>query len=191
MKDLLYCRLMEDRMYEYAGDHIFPLRYRLELAFHIVFCPRCAGKIARLEYTRDLLRSDFFPALCGVEMENRVMELVAFETIENGAGEGPAAAPDFRSWIITGVITLLSLGTVILGIDFGYLAAASGSSFLIPIGIIMGFVITVYGALFIGSHVRELSDRFGLHAGGGGDEAPAGLVEVGGPRKLRFEYAFT
>jgi hypothetical protein len=35
-------------------------------------------------------------------------------------------------------------------------------SYLLPVGITIGIVLTSYGALFIGSHLKELSERFGL-----------------------------
>jgi hypothetical protein len=35
-------------------------------------------------------------------------------------------------------------------------------SFLLPVGITFGIVLTSYGALFIGSHLEEFSERFGL-----------------------------
>jgi hypothetical protein len=46
--------------------------------------------------------------------------------------------------------------------DFEKVAHRQGSSFLIPVGITIGVVVTGYGALFIASHLKELSERFGL-----------------------------
>jgi hypothetical protein len=46
--------------------------------------------------------------------------------------------------------------------DFGTVADHWGSSFLLPIGITVGAVVSAYGALFIGSHLKELSHRFNL-----------------------------
>jgi hypothetical protein len=164
--------MMEDHVYEYGGDRDFPLRYRLELAVHAFFCSRCAGKLARLEYAREIMRNAFLPSLedaSGAEegsaafrLEDRIMERVALEDIEPEE-ENIAAAPAFRSWVIGGIITLVSLGSVILGIDFACMASSLGSSFLIPLGLTIGMVITVYGAIFIGSHIKELAERFRLH----------------------------
>jgi hypothetical protein len=164
MKNNGYCGLMEDRMYEYAGDRAFPLRYRLELAAHILFCPRCAEKIVRLETTRELMRTGFLPHSPVPEgLENLIMERINRERIEI-ADENRAASPEvsFASWVVTGFIILISLGTVILGMDFSTVAASLGSSFLVPLGLTIGMVITVYGALFIGTHIKELSKRFSL-----------------------------
>jgi hypothetical protein len=46
--------------------------------------------------------------------------------------------------------------------NFVAIANSEGSSFLLPVGITIGIVLTCYGALFIGSHLKELSSRFRL-----------------------------
>jgi hypothetical protein len=159
--------MMEDRMYEYAGDRNFPLRYRLQLAIHILFCPDCAEKITRLETARTLMRTGFFPEPSAPDLENRIMNEISrmeFDEEILPAGETDYASPEisFRSWVVTGLIILVSLGTVILGLDFSAVAASSGSSYLIPLGLTIGMIITVYGALFIGTHLKELQKRFSL-----------------------------
>ena len=67
-----------------------------------------------------------------------------------------------RGWVIAGLIILVSLVTAFFGLDFQKLALETGMSFLLPVGITIGIVLTSYGALFIGSHLKELSERFGL-----------------------------
>jgi hypothetical protein len=47
--------------------------------------------------------------------------------------------------------------------DFIKIAASEGSSYMLPLGITIGAAVTCYGAVFIGSHLKELSRRFGLH----------------------------
>jgi hypothetical protein len=47
--------------------------------------------------------------------------------------------------------------------DFINIADTQGSSFLLPVGITIGAVVTGYGAFFIGSHLKELSSRFRIH----------------------------
>jgi hypothetical protein len=65
--------------------------------------------------------------------------------------------------VITGLVVLVSLVTAFLGFDFERIAASQGSSFLLPLGLTIGVVISGYGAVFIGSHLKELSSRFRLH----------------------------
>jgi hypothetical protein len=65
--------------------------------------------------------------------------------------------------VITGLIVLISLASAFLGLDFDKVARAGGSSVLLPLGLTIGVVVTGYGALFIGSHLKELSEHFRLH----------------------------
>jgi hypothetical protein len=150
-----------DKMYEFSGDAL-PFMSRLEIAFHVLFCVRCAGEIARLENARAIMRTDFLPP--PPNLEDSVMNLIGAEAVEIPE-ETWAESPEvsFRLWVITGLIVFFSLGSSIFNMDFMKLAAVSGSSFLLPIGIIFGAVVTGYGAIFIGSHLKEFSDRFGLH----------------------------
>jgi hypothetical protein len=69
----------------------------------------------------------------------------------------------FRSWVIAGLIILVSLSSSFFNLDFVETVASYGSSFLLPVGLTIGIVVTGYGALFIGSHLKELSTRFRLH----------------------------
>jgi uncharacterized membrane protein len=67
-----------------------------------------------------------------------------------------------RAWVIVGFIVLFSLITSFFGRNFINVADSSGSSFLVPLGITIGIVVTSYCALFIGSHLKELSEHFRL-----------------------------
>jgi hypothetical protein len=122
--------------------------------------------------TRNVLRGDFFPPAPDFQepvMFRIMAEAESLVPAEDDADDpleifsGEAEGVPFRGWIITGLIVLVSLSTSFLGLDFGRLAASEGRSFLLPVGITIGAVLTCYGALFIGSHLKELSERFGLH----------------------------
>jgi hypothetical protein len=132
------------------------------MRIHSFFCPECAQEIERLEVSRDILRNDFFSP--SPDFEDRVMARISGEI--PGTDEffqESAAGVSFRSWVIAGLVMLVSLSTSFFGMDFIRVARSLGSSFLLPVGLTIGVVLTVYGALFIGSHLKELSDRFGLH----------------------------
>jgi hypothetical protein len=162
MKDSPYCHAVMDKTYEFSGDSPLPFLNRLEIAAHVLFCSHCAAEIVRLEQARSLMRTDFFPVSpC---FEDSVMNLISAETIatpEDGWGFLPAVS--FRGWVVTGLVILISLSTSFFGMDFMSVTRDYGTSFLLSIGITIGAVVTGYGALFIGSHLKELSDRFGLH----------------------------
>jgi hypothetical protein len=168
------CYDIMDKVYEYSGGEPMPLLLRIRIAAHIFFCPGCAREFEQFQVTRDILRNDFLPP--APDIEEPVMIQIMKETAELSEypeedsifGEvftGAQAAADgvsFRRWVVTGLIMLFSLSTSFFGLDFSRLAAAEGISFLLPVGITVGAVVTCYGALFIGSHLKELSERFGL-----------------------------
>jgi hypothetical protein len=157
---------MLNKIYEFDGERPLPLWVRLQIAVHVVLCPQCAEKTARLEAARDIMRTDFFPPAPG--LADSVMDSIYVETFDIIADmpfEEEELSPEvpFGGWVITGFIVVFSLATAFMGMDFIKVAAAQGSSFLLPVGITVGIVISGYGALFIGSHLKELSDRFRLH----------------------------
>ena len=93
------------------------------------------------------------------------MAAIAAEEEKNPEPEEIFAIPgglSTRGWVIAGLIILISLSTAFLGMDFEHIANVAGMSFMLPVGITIGIVLTSYGALFIGSHLKELTERFGL-----------------------------
>jgi hypothetical protein len=164
------CHDIMDKIYEYSGEESMPLLLRLRIAVHLFFCPDCAQEFERFEVTRDIMKNDFFPSApgCTEPVMLRVMQEDTGSAAEDAAEESledfplPAEGISFRGWVITGLVVLLSLSSAFFGLDFGRIAASEGMSFLLPVGITIGAVLTCYGALFIGSHLKELSERFGL-----------------------------
>jgi hypothetical protein len=157
------CDDVMDAIYEAEGtEPAFHVLTRLRISLHLLHCSRCAGEMKKLKSARLLMRESFFPP--GPGLEERIMRNVGWDDApEELLGEYPAAAGfSFRSWVVTGLIVLVSLSTSVLGMDFVKVADKGGSAFLLPIGITIGAVVSAYGALFIGSHLKELSDRFNL-----------------------------
>ena len=85
--------------------------------------------------------------------------------------EKPLACPgarepvSFRNWILVGFVILGALSLSSININFGKIASFLSPSLLLPICITLALALTLYAALFIGSHLDELSERFGLHQG--------------------------
>jgi hypothetical protein len=155
-----------DKMYDFSmrssADCSFSFLNRLEIAVYIIFSSRYTARYLHLEAVRDILRSDFFPLV--PELEDSIMDRINADTVEMLYEEqNPAYAVSFRGWVITGFFVLISLAMSLFGMDFVRKIPDAASSFLLPFGITMGLIVTVYGALFIGSHLKELSERFGLH----------------------------
>jgi hypothetical protein len=157
------CEKILDKVYEYSGDpDAMPLVTRIRIGLHLLVCPDCAQEVERFEVCRDILRSEFLPPAPG--LEDTVMAMIAAEEDEAIEAEEMESPGGFstRGWIIAGLVMLVSLATAFFGLDFNKVALAAGMSFMIPVGITIGIALTCYGALFIGSHLKEFSERFGL-----------------------------
>jgi hypothetical protein len=157
-----------EMVYESSGDDSISLFNQVQIWLHTIICPDCAQQIERFEVSRSILSEDFFPSPPG--LENSIMAAI---TAQEAAQEQEAledyaknnAVPgglSTRGWVIAGLVILVSLATAFFGLDFQKMTDESGMSLMLPIGITFGIVLTSYGALFIGSHLKELSERFGL-----------------------------
>jgi hypothetical protein len=161
MKILMNCREVMDLVYESAGEDPLPAMLQARVGLHVLFCPRCAAEMKKLELLSDVIENDFLPPV--PRMGDEVMRKIAAEA-RDGQEEALDAPAGFslRGWVIAGCFILLSLSTVFFSMDFISVAKTQGSSFLLPFGLTVGIVLTSYGALFIGSHLKELSARFRL-----------------------------
>ena len=158
------CEKILEKVYEMDS---MPLLTRIQIGLHLIVCPDCAQEVERFEVCRDILHSDFFPTSimdAAPSLEDTVMAMAAAEEDNAVEQESVEISGGFstRGWVIAGLVMLISLATAFFGLDFNKVAVAAGMSFLIPVGITIGMVLTCYGALFIGSHLKELSERFGL-----------------------------
>ncbi|MDR1099857.1 MAG: peptidoglycan-binding protein [Treponema sp.] len=142
------CRKTMDAIYEEWGRESSPLFTRLMVSFHLLHCPLCAAEAAKLKSARSLMRESLPASAEG--MEDRIMRSIDAE--KQGEAYPEVAGVSFRSWVITGLIVLFSLSS-----SFFWEGA-----YLLPIGITVGAIVTAYGALFIGSHLKELTGRFNL-----------------------------
>ena len=154
------CEKILDKVYEYSGDpDAMPLVTRIRIGLHLLVCPDCAQEVERFEVCRDILHSEFLPP--APDLEDAVMAIISAEENEAEEAELPGGFST-RGWIIAGLVMLVSLATAFFGLDFNRVALAAGMSFMIPVGITIGIALTCYGALFVGSHLKEFTERFGL-----------------------------
>ena len=153
------CHSVMDYMYESEKDDPLPLFTQIRMDLHFLLCPPCAAKLRNLRHLKEVMETDFLPA--SPEIEDLVMRRLYEEVSTDEAIDAPAGF-SFRGWVIIGFFVLLSLSSSFFGMNFAGIAAAEGLSFLLPVGLTIGMVLTCYGALFIGSHLKELSGRFRL-----------------------------
>jgi hypothetical protein len=153
------CAEILNRVYE---DDKMSLLMRIRVGLHLLVCPDCAQEVERFEICREILHTEFMPPAPGIE--DSVMAVIDAEETAQPEGWEAEVHGGFstRGWIIAGLAMLVSLATAFFGMDFNKVAHAAGISFMIPVGITIGIALTCYGALFIGSHLKELTERFGL-----------------------------
>jgi hypothetical protein len=162
---MMNCSKALDLIYKYSGsgydpEDSIPLFSQIQLWIHVFFCAYCAEEIRRLEETRNIMRHDFFPH--SPNLEDSIMKKIAFEEdIAETVFPIPGGIPT-RGWVAAGLVVLVSLATAFFGLDFQKVADETGMSFLLPVGITVGIVLTVYGVFFIASHLKELIERFDL-----------------------------
>jgi len=155
----LDCDTVMNTFLESDRDISMPLSTRLRIDLHLLFCADCAREYKNLKYIEEIMKTDFFPSspnLDGIFMEKITDEAIIEETADAPTGVS------FRSWVIIGLLVLFSLSSAFFGVNFIEIADAEGLSFLLPVGITIGIVVSCYGAFFIGSHLRELSMKFRL-----------------------------
>jgi hypothetical protein len=161
------CGKILDIVYEYSADEAdtensMPLLYQMQVWIHTFLCQDCARKIGYLDEARSVLREDFYQYTAGSPgFEDSIMAKISAEEEPQNFYTTPGGVST-RGWIITGLIILVSLATAFFGFDFRSMATEYGISFMLPMGITIGIVLTTYGAFFIGSHLKVLSERFGL-----------------------------
>ena len=150
----------------YQSEDSLSLGKRLSLFIHLIFCGKCAAAFKNLEESHMFLHTAFFPP--SPDFSNSIMDLIYKEALNDTMAEEveqsifETGGFSTRGWVIAGIIMLVSFATVYLGQDFNRVAADQGLSFLLPLGIITGLGISAYGAVFIGSHLKELTERFKL-----------------------------
>jgi hypothetical protein len=157
------CSGIIDKLVESSGDEHLSLFVQVQIFLHLLFCGECAEKARNFEALRELMSTGFLPPSPGLE-ETIMAKLPEEDTAEfSGMVSDAPGGVSTRAWVIIGFFILISLVTSFFGSGFAKVADAQGSSFLLPLGLTIGAVLTAYGVLFIGSHLKELSARFRLH----------------------------
>ena len=110
--------------------------------------------LRRIRKTYRLMKTDFLPP--APDLSGKIMPL------QSPGAQDPVS---FRSWIAVGLVILASLIAYPMGLAFEKMAGVLGTELLLPIALTLGISITIYCALFIVSHLEELSERFGLRHG--------------------------
>ena len=155
---LVDCNEVLDAIYENDRDRPSKMS-QLRMKTHLFFCPACSEELKNFQHLEEIMKADFFP--CSHPLEESFIENLFNEMAIEEKTDIPTGF-SFKSWVIIGFFMLLSLSSSFFGMNFIQIASSEGLSFLLPVGLTVGMVVTCYGAFFIKSHLKELSSRFGL-----------------------------
>ena len=144
---------------EIDKDTTLPILTQARLSMHLLFCEDCQLELKNLQNVEEIMRTDFLPP--SPEFEDIIMKKLGEEVFMDVTMKETAGV-SLRSWVIIGFFLVVSLVSTFFGMNFVGITNGEGLSFLLPVGITIGIIVTCYGALLIGSHLKELSNRFGL-----------------------------
>jgi len=153
------CSKILDMVYEEEQMTLFD---QIQVWLHTLVCQNCAQNIQILENSRIIMKEEFFPA--SPMLEDSIMARIVIEA-EQAEAETAGVIPggiSTRGWIVAGLVIFVSIAIAFFGFDFQNAAREWGMSFMLPLGITIGIVLTTYCAFFIASHLKEFSERFGL-----------------------------
>jgi hypothetical protein len=131
---------------------------RLWRQAHLFFCPDCAREERKLKIAAKILENDFFPS--APDLSDSIMAMVRAEALP--ALEAEKRTVPLFGWVVAGFFLLLSLISAYFSGNFLDLDTLKGSSYMLPVGIIIGMVVIGYGAIFIGTHLDQLCKKFGV-----------------------------
>lgn len=122
----------------------------LEMAAHARSCHACASELSAMRAAIGLYR---LPDLAGSsDITPRVTALLPFMT-------APRRTVSMRDWLVTGFVIVSSMVLVPLLAEFRALKADYGSGFTLSVFVALGSLVTLYGGLFVMSHLDDFSKR--------------------------------
>jgi len=133
----------------------------LFLRLHLATCPACRARVAEGEAVRESIRvaaAKPVDATLEEAIEARIMTAVRLMP-------APRRALHARDWVISGLVIFASLALVPFDANYGILRDLFGEGFTMPLCLVLGLVLTIYGAVFIGTHMTELEPYVKRHLG--------------------------
>ncbi|NLJ47455.1 MAG: hypothetical protein GX430_12975 [Treponema sp.] len=120
------------------------------LALHLARCPRCA---ARVELRRRALELYRIPGP-EPDLASRVLAVLPFLP-------RPHRTVSLRNWVLSGLALSASVVLVPAQRVFSLVIEEYGNRWMLPFVLVFGLSLSVFGALFIGTHMDELSGLVG------------------------------
>lgn len=127
------------------------------LRAHLSACPACRARIEREAAAITAYRTGKADPRLPI-LEERVMAAIRLTP-------RPRRVVLLRDWIVAGLVIALSMALIPLGEEFDLVKEAFGPRYAMPLSLVLGLVLTVYIAVFIGSHLDEFGAMLRRHEG--------------------------
>lgn len=139
------CNKVMERYCSLDADEIVPLGVRL----HLFRCPRCSREAQLLD--RELLRiKDEFLFQMEHDASDAIMRHVYLSPVRYSRH-----VSSFK-WLITGLILFAGMMLMPFSQSLSWLNDFYGGRLLFPLHLIMGFLISIYAVIMVGSNLEEL-----------------------------------
>ncbi|MBN2401617.1 MAG: hypothetical protein JXN64_04385 [Spirochaetes bacterium] len=119
------------------------------IRLHIAFCSRCRKEVSILQkifvYARTSSSFKMPDDLSNPIMRRIFKSDVIYEKNISSS-----------KWLLSGIVIFLSIFLVSYSDSFIWLRSHFGSLLEIPLYIVMGFIITLYAAMYIGTHIDDM-----------------------------------
>lgn len=133
------------------------------LRLHLAACPECRRKVGRLEeaVAAWMEADDASPrSLEGGEVVDlRIMSAIRLLP-------RPRKELHARNWAVSGAVFLLSMVLIPFSKDFRFLRQVFGEGYSLPLFLVLGLGLALFGVVFIGTHMEELEPYVRRHLGG-------------------------
>jgi anti-sigma factor RsiW len=122
------------------------------LKLHLAGCPECRARVEALDRTLAAYRAARpceKDAAAAEAVEERVMAAVNLMP-------RPHRELRARDWAVAGFAIMLSMAMIPFDRNFSVIKELFGTSYALPLSLVLGLVMAGYGAVFIGTHMDEL-----------------------------------
>ena len=116
--------------------------------WHMIFCRSCKDEIRAMQ---NVFKSAQIPSIIEIpkDMSGRIMNRIMDSNIVFERNIS------FSKWLFVGIVIFSSIFLISYSDSFAWLKQHFGSGLEIPLNVVLGLVITLYGASFIGTHIDE------------------------------------
>lgn len=139
------CKTTIDRYLHSNHINKVPLLVRL----HTFFCPYCRKEIQAMQNKYKRLAQDQ-----PFEMHRDISTSIMLEVLQSPIQYKKQVS--YFKWISVGVVIVASRFLVSFSDTYIWLNQEFGGNYELPLNIVLGSVISVYSALFIGSHLKDM-----------------------------------